>query len=429
MRNWLVAGFVLVCGALSAAPSVTEVTARQRYPWNGMVDVSCTASGVVAGKNRTTVTATDLAAGTNVTVATLSVAGAAVENGAFSLAAGANQILWDAQKDLPKDYLSERMKIDVAVIPYSFSVKFNANGGTGTMANESFDYGTAKALTANTFTRSGYTFSGWATTASGAVAYTDKQSVSNLSATDKATVNLYAVWKGVLPVSSGLVAYYPFDGDSKDMSGKGRHLSGSGITWRSDHKGVSGKAASFPGGKALSYKGQLGCTNSMSFVCWVNPTANSDEYYPDYLWDLGDHVGLGRISAGLDWQAWPFIIAPTGSKGVGLAVGTKMVNVFQNAGYFDCLLSKYQTISGKWTHVAVTISSRGAPVLYVNGSKISASSTAFVESKIYVSSPFVVGGGNISHAGMWFKGGLDELAVYNRALSATEVKTLYDQTK
>ena len=72
---------------LFAAPSVTEVTARQRYPWNGMVDISCTAGGVVAGKNRTTVTATDLAAGTNVTVATLSVAGAAVENGAFSLAA------------------------------------------------------------------------------------------------------------------------------------------------------------------------------------------------------------------------------------------------------------------------------------------------------------------------------------------------------
>ena len=56
------------------------------------------------------------------------------------------------------------------------------------MANESFTYGTAKTLTANAFTRTGYTFKGWATS-SGATsaAYTDKQSVKNLTATAGAT--------------------------------------------------------------------------------------------------------------------------------------------------------------------------------------------------------------------------------------------------
>ena len=90
--------------------------------------------------------------------------------------------------------------------PITYSVKFNKNGGTGTMADESFTYGTAKALTANAFTRTGYTFTGWATT-SGATtaAYTDKQSVSNLTATaggasvsnlaTGGTLALYAVWR------------------------------------------------------------------------------------------------------------------------------------------------------------------------------------------------------------------------------------------
>ena len=78
--------------------------------------------------------------------------------------------------------------------PITYSVKFNANGGSGTMSNESFTYGTAKALTANAFTRTGYTFAGWATSATGAKAYNDKQSVSNLSSASGATVNLYAVW-------------------------------------------------------------------------------------------------------------------------------------------------------------------------------------------------------------------------------------------
>ncbi|MBQ2625519.1 MAG: InlB B-repeat-containing protein [Kiritimatiellae bacterium] len=78
----------------------------------------------------------------------------------------------------------------------SYSVKFNANGGTGTMANESFVYGTAKALTINTFTRTGYTFVGWATSASATTsAYDDGQSVSNLTTTSGGTVNLYAVWQ------------------------------------------------------------------------------------------------------------------------------------------------------------------------------------------------------------------------------------------
>ncbi|MBQ2625524.1 MAG: InlB B-repeat-containing protein [Kiritimatiellae bacterium] len=80
--------------------------------------------------------------------------------------------------------------------PISYAVKFNANGGSGTMANLAMTYGTAKALTANAFTRTGYTFKGWATS-SGATsaAYTDKQSVNNLTSTANGTVNLYAVWQ------------------------------------------------------------------------------------------------------------------------------------------------------------------------------------------------------------------------------------------
>lgn len=77
-----------------------------------------------------------------------------------------------------------------------YTVKFNANGGTGTMANESFVYGTAKALTLNTFTRTGYIFIGWAKSASvTTTAYDDGKSVKNLTTTSGGTVNLYAVWQ------------------------------------------------------------------------------------------------------------------------------------------------------------------------------------------------------------------------------------------
>ena len=76
-----------------------------------------------------------------------------------------------------------------------YTVKYNANGGTGTMADQSHTYAASKKLNTNTFTREGYTFAGWATSDTGIVVYTDGQSVKNLTSVAKGTVYLYAVWE------------------------------------------------------------------------------------------------------------------------------------------------------------------------------------------------------------------------------------------
>jgi len=74
-------------------------------------------------------------------------------------------------------------------------VKFHANGGSGSMANQAHAYDTELALSENAFTRSEYTFLGWGTTASGAVAYGDQQAVKNLKSVHGAVLNLYAIWQ------------------------------------------------------------------------------------------------------------------------------------------------------------------------------------------------------------------------------------------
>lgn len=80
--------------------------------------------------------------------------------------------------------------------PITYQVAFNANSGTGTMANESFTYdATAKALTTNAFTKTGYTFAGWNTAADGTgTNFANSQSVTNLTATSGGVVTLYAKW-------------------------------------------------------------------------------------------------------------------------------------------------------------------------------------------------------------------------------------------
>jgi uncharacterized repeat protein (TIGR02543 family) len=87
-----------------------------------------------------------------------------------------------------------------------YTVVYNANGGSGAMADSNFTYGAYQSLRANTFTRNGYDFAGWATTATGAIARTDREAVGTLSSTNGATVNLYAVWNTVETVSSASLA-------------------------------------------------------------------------------------------------------------------------------------------------------------------------------------------------------------------------------
>lgn len=77
----------------------------------------------------------------------------------------------------------------------TYYVQYNANGGSGSMSKSTHTYGTAKALTANAFTKTNYTFAGWNTAEDGSgTSYSNQQSVSTLTSTAGATVQLYAQW-------------------------------------------------------------------------------------------------------------------------------------------------------------------------------------------------------------------------------------------
>ena len=67
------------------------------------------------------------------------------------------------------------------------SVEFRANGGTGSMPAQTSD--TSTGLSANTFTRTGYTFAGWSSSPTGTVEYTDLATYSF-----SADLALHAMW-------------------------------------------------------------------------------------------------------------------------------------------------------------------------------------------------------------------------------------------
>ena len=58
-------------------------------------------------------------------------------------------------------YTFEKLPLDAPTSAPKFTMRYNANGGTGSMADTIVTYGVSTALRSNTFTRSGYTFKGW----------------------------------------------------------------------------------------------------------------------------------------------------------------------------------------------------------------------------------------------------------------------------
>ena len=81
---------------------------------------------------------------------------------------------WNTRSDGRGQSYTDRQNVTItkSVTLYAqwtkiYKVYFNANGGTGTMAAQTFEAGVSQALAANKFTRDGYTFAGCNSNADG----------------------------------------------------------------------------------------------------------------------------------------------------------------------------------------------------------------------------------------------------------------------
>ena len=86
------------------------------------------------------------------------------------------------------------MPLYAAWKPNTYTVVYNATGGTGSMSNTTHTYGVSSTLRSNSFTRTGWTFLGWSTSSSATSPdYTNGASVKHLA--ENGNVTLYAVWQ------------------------------------------------------------------------------------------------------------------------------------------------------------------------------------------------------------------------------------------
>lgn len=76
--------------------------------------------------------------------------------------------------------------------PHTYTVTYDANGGTGSMSPQVFTYGVSQSLSANVFVKDGYFFGGW--TDDQGNTYTNGFIALNLTSEDNATIALHAIW-------------------------------------------------------------------------------------------------------------------------------------------------------------------------------------------------------------------------------------------
>lgn len=95
--------------------------------------------------------------------------------------------------------------------PYTGTIKFNGNGGSGSMSEMTgVTYDEDQNLPANRFTRDGYTFAGWSLEPNGPIVKSDGDSAAGLITENGSTVTLYAQWQEK-PAVVETIKVYPAD--------------------------------------------------------------------------------------------------------------------------------------------------------------------------------------------------------------------------
>ena len=208
--------------------------------------------------------------------------------------------------------------------------------------------------------------------------------------------------------ADGLVSYWSFDTDCDDESGNGYNFS----TAVSRTSGIIGNAAYFDGTFNSGLTKEMSLVGTMSVAFWVKSEKVSDRT---------KDLTMGYGNYGYNFRTFPKVF----SGGFAISVESQRVIVFLG----DCCYLQYKVVtSDGWHHLAVTICNSLAPVLYVDGVEVSASSTAF-HGTLTLTSPLMGGeyrSGQNPEANQKYQGYVDEMFIYNRVLSSEEVQDLYD---
>jgi hypothetical protein len=223
--------------------------------------------------------------------------------------------------------------------------------------------------------------------------------------------------------SNGLKAWYPFSGNANDLSGTNLNGTVVGATLTTDRNGTPNSAYSFttnqqiniPNSTALNY---YPLTISLWYNASLFQTGAQTNIFSKYVassWNgyqivFGDNTNIsnngGVENNGFGTQAW--YVRSTNNKVIGY--------------YGEQSFLQPNINLNTWYHYVFVLDSSGGKI-YVNGQLISShnwTGTAGACSNSYL---WKIGGQY--EVSSWFNGKIDDVGIWNRALSSSEIQQLY----
>jgi hypothetical protein len=210
--------------------------------------------------------------------------------------------------------------------------------------------------------------------------------------------------------SNGLVGWWPFNGNANDESGNGYNGTVNGSTLTSDRFGSLNNAYSFDGNDDISLNNtsSLAFSNGITFSAWINATTlkmasivdkmpicpSASTYAPGFRISIRSN---GEVHSG------------SGCYGVGVgAIATSAYSV------------------GNWVFVVGTWEPSGIIKIFINGQSVQSIQTN--NSSINCSDPVEIGKGNVTSIYERFEGTIDDIGIWNRALTQQEITNLYNSS-
>ena len=280
--------------------------------------------------------------------------------------------------------------------PATITLTANASDADGSIAKVEFYQGSS-LIGSDSNGADGWNIS-WTQIPAGNYTFTAKASDNAGASSTSAGVSVGVSAPGALP-TLGLVAYYPFDeisgATATDASGYNNHANAvNGAIW------VSGRVNG-----ALLFDGindGLNLTNLASLG-----TGNTPHTIASWV----------RIDSLPQLRAWVLLL---GKEGTGAHHWLLNSNGVSQLGSWSGNQAQPTLPVGIWKHIALTFDGSTLKV-YIDGSLVTTTNASFNLAGL----PLTAASPHLGESA--FKGALDELRIYNRALSASEVGSLATQ--
>jgi hypothetical protein len=207
------------------------------------------------------------------------------------------------------------------------------------------------------------------------------------------------------PAKNGLVAYYMMEGNAQDSSGKNYHGTTSGNIGYED--GPAGKAMIFNGTNAY-----VTLPIGPLLATLTDTTVATNVYFAN------TGGGWQRIfDFGSGTTVYMFLCPRQGTTGtMRFAIRTAAVN--------EQIVNAPATLPSGWHHVALVLDSKTMRItLYLDGVQVGSAATTILPKDMGNTTQNWLGKSQYA-ADAYFTGSLDEFRIYNRVLSAAEIRYL-----